>query len=105
DECIADDLTEQMSCKVQECPVNGGPGSWTAWEQCSTTCGVGEKIRTRECNNPAPAYGGDECIADDLTEQMSCKVQECPVNGGPGSWTAWEQCSTTCGVGEKIRTR
>ncbi|CAH1785587.1 unnamed protein product [Owenia fusiformis] len=105
DECIADDLTEKMSCKIQECPVNGGPGTWAQWEQCSTTCGDGEKIRTRECSNPAPAYGGDECNATDLTERIYCKVQECPVNGGPGTWTAWEQCSTTCGDGEKIRTR
>ncbi|CAH1785595.1 unnamed protein product, partial [Owenia fusiformis] len=30
--------------------------------------------------NPVPAYGGAECSVNDLTESMSCKVQECPAN-------------------------
>ncbi|CAH1780742.1 unnamed protein product, partial [Owenia fusiformis] len=72
-DCNHNDLMETKFCKLIDCPVNGAPGPWTAWGQCSTTCGDGEKNRTRECNNPAPAYGGDACNATDLTERMSCK--------------------------------
>lgn len=50
--------------------VNGGWGSWKC-EKCSVTCGNGTLICTRECNNPIPAYGGEDC------EGSSRKVLSC----------------------------
>ncbi|CAH1793550.1 unnamed protein product, partial [Owenia fusiformis] len=104
-ECNPSDLTDTQSCNDGECPVNGGLGTWSAWGACSTTCGDGDQTRTRACDNPAPANGGSECNPSDLTETQSCNDGECPVNGGPGLWSAWGACSTTCGDGDQTRTR
>ncbi|CAH1798227.1 unnamed protein product, partial [Owenia fusiformis] len=98
--CISTDTS-----KAFDLNVNGAPGTWSAWGACSTTCGEGQQIRTRACDNPAPAHGGSQCNSSDLTDTRSCNDAECPVNGGPGTWSAWGACSTTCGDGEQTRTR
>ena len=41
--------------------VDGGWGYWGEYGPCDTTCGNGEKIKIRNCTNPAPANGGLEC--------------------------------------------
>ncbi|KAK6183172.1 hypothetical protein SNE40_010701 [Patella caerulea] len=55
------------------------PGSWSDWSYntCSMSCGVGTRSRTRKCNNPAPANGGDNCPGSS-TEQVACHEQACP---------------------------
>lgn len=42
--------------------IDGMWNPWSAWSDCTATCGTGIKSRTRECNLPAPLYGGDDCI-------------------------------------------
>ena len=56
--------------------MNGGFSDWTVWGACSKTCGTGSKVRTRECNNPAPQNGGSDC-AGDKSETQACKVKDC----------------------------
>lgn len=43
--------------------VDGGWGQW-AIEPCSKTCGGGIRKLTRECNNPTPSCGGQQCEGD-----------------------------------------
>ena len=57
--------------------VNGGFSNWSAYGACSKSCGAGTKTRTRKCNNPAPAYGGANCVGD-TTQSTACKFRECP---------------------------
>ena len=58
-------------------PVNGGLSTWSAWSECSADCDGGTRTKTRTCTDPAPAYGGNGCGADnELTG--TCNNQNCP---------------------------
>ena len=51
---------------------------WDDWElgECSTTCGGGNRTKTRK-EKVSSAFGGDECDGPpSITE--SCNVGECP---------------------------
>ncbi|XP_019730093.1 A disintegrin and metalloproteinase with thrombospondin motifs 3 isoform X4 [Hippocampus comes] len=69
----------------------GHDGSWSSWSKfgsCSRTCGGGVRSRTRQCNDPPPAYGGRECPGSDLDYQM-CNMEEC---AGPYEDFRAQQC-------------
>ena len=57
--------------------VDGGFSLWSAWTDCSQTCGTGTKSRTRTCDNPVPNYNGQNCTGD-YSEAISCKITSCP---------------------------
>ena len=56
--------------------VDGKWGDWSMWSGCSVTCGSGQKSSTRSCDNPAPAYGGKECI-NGASRIESCDAGDC----------------------------
>lgn len=57
-------------------PVKGAWSCWSSWSQCSVGCGGGHYQRTRSCNSPAPANGGDICIGLH-TEEALCNTHTC----------------------------
>ncbi|XP_078703551.1 SCO-spondin-like [Branchiostoma floridae x Branchiostoma belcheri] len=94
-----------LTCTDEPCPVDGGVSSWTVWTNCSMTCGgVGVQVRTRVCNSPAPAHGGQPCT-ETLLDTKYCHTPECPVPGGWSVWTSWSSCTVTCGGGVSHRAR
>jgi hypothetical protein len=100
--------TKTIPCNARPCPIEGGWGSFGQWGVCSaTTCGSkGKKTRTRTCDNPTPAHGGNTCIGS-VTETVDCEAPPCLVNGGWGNYGEWSACSASeCGtVGQHTRTR
>ncbi|XP_032698801.1 A disintegrin and metalloproteinase with thrombospondin motifs 3 [Lontra canadensis] len=56
---------------------DGNWGSWTKFGSCSRTCGTGVRFRTRQCNNPAPINGGQDCPGVNFEYQL-CNTEECP---------------------------
>ena len=56
--------------------VQGNWGLWGAWSDCSESCGSGSRSRSRECNNPAPAHGGEECQGSNK-ESGECNTKPC----------------------------
>ncbi|XP_041377041.1 A disintegrin and metalloproteinase with thrombospondin motifs 16-like [Gigantopelta aegis] len=58
-------------------PVDGNWSQWTAWSQCTRSCGTGVKQRTRHCGSPVPQYGGKPCEGKALLQKL-CSLQECP---------------------------
>ena len=88
---------ELASCSEQACP------SWTKWSDygaCSVTCGPGTQSRSRQCNN------GENCVGE-KTETKQCTLSACS-DENPDLWTPWSsfgECSVTCGLGQKSRTR
>ncbi|KAK5650098.1 hypothetical protein RI129_001127 [Pyrocoelia pectoralis] len=58
-------------------PQDGGWSDWAKWGSCSRSCGTGVQFRSRLCNNPPPAYGGNNCFG--LTEEWKlCNTVKCP---------------------------
>ena len=55
--------------------VNGDWSEWSEREECSVTCGGGNKTRNRTCTEPQ--YGGDNCTGHD-TNYASCNDYPCP---------------------------
>ncbi|XP_056009334.1 SCO-spondin-like, partial [Ostrea edulis] len=96
--------SHSTSCNTHNCPIHGGFSSWSAWGACTKSCASGTKTRTRSCTNPAPAYGGNNCVGA-TSNSASCNTHNCPIHGGYTSWSAWGSCSKTCASGTKLRTR
>ncbi|XP_067053119.1 uncharacterized protein [Acropora muricata] len=105
------DYNKAQSCKIISCPgaINGGWSAYSQWGVCSEVkyCLQGIKKRTRSCNNPFPANGGDECtgtkeeekicptLEDGCTTFQPNKPDKAPAD--PKSWIALE-----CGAAEKF---
>uniref|UniRef100_A0A674EUJ0 Semaphorin-2A n=1 Tax=Salmo trutta TaxID=8032 RepID=A0A674EUJ0_SALTR len=90
---------EYQECNVTPCPVDGSWSCWSGWSKCSVTCGGGHYMRTRTCNNPPPAYGGDICLGLH-TEEALCNIQSCPESWS--NWSEWSQCDS---AGSQLRVR
>ncbi|XP_062378705.1 thrombospondin-1-like [Sardina pilchardus] len=71
---------ETKPCKEVQCPINGGWGPWSPWDTCSVTCGGGSQTRQRLCTDPAPKYGGKDCVGPPKEEQL-CNTEKCPIDG------------------------
>ncbi|XP_058477507.1 A disintegrin and metalloproteinase with thrombospondin motifs 14 isoform X2 [Solea solea] len=67
---------------------DGSWGSWSKFGSCSRTCGGGVRSRSRQCNNPPPAYGGRDCPGSTFDYQM-CNTEEC---AGPYEDFRAQQC-------------
>ncbi|XP_072429742.1 hemicentin-1 isoform X3 [Chiloscyllium punctatum] len=96
--------SETRRCQAKPCPVDGSWSEWSQWEECSRTCGQGNRTRTRTCTNPPVQYGGKRCDGN-AVEAIMCNIRPCPVVGGWGSWLPWGPCSETCGKGIQTRLR
>ncbi|XP_053737549.1 hemicentin-1 isoform X1 [Synchiropus splendidus] len=95
---------ETRGCHGKPCPVDGNWSEWSSWEECSRSCGQGNRTRVRSCSNPPAQHGGRPCEGK-AVEVIICSVRPCPVAGNWGSWLPWTQCSETCGKGMQSRIR
>ncbi|WAR28948.1 FBCDA-like protein [Mya arenaria] len=88
-------LTSRVSSIENMLPVDGQWANWMGWTKCDTRCKTGQMYRLRECNNPAPLYGGASCPGEDLEIR----------DGQWGIWMGWTNCVTHCEKGKQFRTR
>ncbi|XP_064457274.1 hemicentin-1-like isoform X2 [Ornithodoros turicata] len=95
---------ETEECIIAECPVHGGWSEWSDWSSCSSTCGTGQKERTRQCDSPHPEHGGNKCQGE-TSQFTTCNERPCEVYGSWSQWSSWSHCSVSCGGGTKSRTR
>lgn len=104
--CDTDALVEDLLRSGSTSPhtLNGGWATWGPWSSCSRDCELGFRVRKRTCTNPEPRNGGLPCVGD-AAEYQDCNPQACPVRGAWSCWTAWSQCSASCGGGHYQRTR
>jgi hypothetical protein len=63
------------------CFLDGGWTDWTAWTNCSRSCGRGTQSHSRKCTNPRPSGGGVTCIGvgqqTQLCNDFPCQIREC----------------------------
>ncbi|QQP41260.1 Hemicentin 1, partial [Caligus rogercresseyi] len=68
---------EVQSCKLKDCdPVDGRWSKWSRWSTCSVNCGRGKIVRTRACNSPTPAHGGQKCYGQS-NQSRPCFLRKC----------------------------
>jgi len=72
------DAKESQTCEDRPCriKVDGQWGSWGSWSSCTKTCGPGSRSRTRRCDSPAPANGGNKCRGD-RSQSGGCSNSPC----------------------------
>jgi len=99
--CVGNDASVYVYSMVQ---VDGGFSDWGQWSGCSEECGGGSRKRSRKCDDPVPALGGEPCDGA-ANDEEQCNIKECPVDGGYSEWTAFSLCNAECGGGTKTRTR
>ncbi|CAF1064997.1 unnamed protein product [Adineta steineri] len=104
-QCIGDSKQAQLCSSNVSCPIDGGWSNWTR-SACSATCGVGYRLRQRNCSNPTPQFGGINCIGSGV-DTVLCNVSNvtCPVMGTWSSWVNVTNCSASCSYGIIIRNR
>ncbi len=57
--------------------VHGNWSSWSPWPNCNKPCNGGIRTRKRMCDNPEPAFGGNNCTGP-ANETEPCNLDSCP---------------------------
>ncbi|ELV11507.1 Hemicentin-1 [Tupaia chinensis] len=80
-ECVARNLMGSVLVRVPLIvQVDGSWSEWSPWEECTRSCGRGNRTRTRTCSNPLAQHGGRPCDGN-AVEVIMCNIRPCP--GGP----------------------
>ena len=66
-----------MSKFAASTEINGGWSEWSEWSTCSASCGGGNRMRSRACDQPAPAHGGADCANDKSSQSLTEERQRC----------------------------
>lgn len=66
--------------------VDGSWSDWSPWEECTRSCGRGNRTRTRTCSNPSAQHGGRPCEGA-AVEMIMCNVRPCPGETPPTNAT------------------
>jgi len=107
--CIGN-MREVESCGADSCsgtaPTDCVWEDWSPFSACTASCGGGQMTRHRAIAQEA-RYGGSPCAMTDTMEEEPCNQQPCgkTVYCAWAPWNMWETCSSTCGKGEKKRSR
>lgn len=102
--CLTDGDVRYLKAE-QVRPADCVLGDWTAWGECSKTCGGGTQARSRPVARK-DRNGGAACPADTdprRLESRACNTQTCVVNCVPSAWSEWSACSND-GVQRRTRT-
>jgi len=99
--CRANPCSEEQHEAV-DCQLT----AWGNWGECDATCGIGQKIRSREVITE-PAFGGKACSAA-LSQTLACELRSCrddctPVDCSWEEWGGWGACDKCSGEMRRFR--
>nr|XP_054113645.1 thrombospondin type-1 domain-containing protein 7B isoform X2 [Callithrix jacchus] len=105
DQCEQHNLEKPQRMSIPclvECVVNCQLSGWTAWTECSQTCGHGGRMsRTRFIIMPTQGEGRP--CPTELTQQKTCPVTPC-YSWVLGNWSACKLEGGDCGEGVQVRS-
>ncbi|XP_012505956.1 PREDICTED: thrombospondin type-1 domain-containing protein 7B [Propithecus coquereli] len=106
DQCEQHNLEKPQRMSIPclvECVVNCQLSGWTAWTECSQTCGHGGRMsRTRFIIMPTQGEGRP--CPTELNQQKTCPVTPC-YSWVLGNWSACKLEGGDCGEGVQVRSR
>lgn len=110
DQTSVDDIEDNLTLGNVPDPVICQTTNWSEWSECSETCGIGFKMRTRKFNDK---MGRKKCPLVELVDKDKCMGPPCSENNQEiidpsckvSPWSNWTPCSASCGKGIKIRSR
>jgi len=92
---------QTVPCTLRDCDIYYA-GQWSSWTQCSATCGLGRQCKTRHCfsQQTKRQVSDASCTVAEMKSYFeqckTCKLEDCPVNGGWSRWSEWSSCSQNC---------
>jgi hypothetical protein len=90
-----------QGCNEGHCPIHCEVGDWSSWSECDKSCGSGSQSRSRDILTQEQ-HGGSTCPFLDVSQ--SCNDEPCPLDCVHGDWSAWSECTYSCGTGQKSRS-
>ncbi|XP_066213236.1 properdin [Saccopteryx leptura] len=90
--CPGPAYEERVCSGLPPCPVTGGWGPWGPVSPCPVTCGLGQTLERRTCDQPVPQHGGPFCAGDAIRTHICNTAVPCPVDGEWGPWEEWSTC-------------
>ncbi|XP_069032136.1 thrombospondin type-1 domain-containing protein 7A [Embiotoca jacksoni] len=88
------------SCVV-ECPVNCKLSDWSAWSECTHTCGLAGKLLRSRTVIQAPQGDGRPCPSQ-MVQWKPCLVMPC-YSWKYGAWSDCKSEGARCGEGLRFR--
>jgi len=111
------DLVETQGCNEIPCQTTSCEVSdWSAWGECSNSCGSGVHERSRTFTHLAQE-GGSGCdmpmaeikpCSDEFGTLEARRLELCPMSDCGcvwRDWSEWSACTCECGGGQKTRNR
>ncbi|PHJ15871.1 thrombospondin type 1 domain-containing, partial [Cystoisospora suis] len=99
----ADCVETREGCNAGvKCPDNCVVSEWSAWSDCSTTCGEGQSRRHRDILKH-PDTLGERC--PEIEQSRVCMKDSCTRPCVVSEWGEWGACGASCGGGIRTRKR